>query len=193
MTLTALTPDGQKICSLTFATGLQIRKAHPILFSPYPDLKDKGVLVFPRQAAERVLHFFHQSSVERTEWATHPESFEHQQGKHKIAIALLTEFEIEPDSVRFEVPIPSIKRIADVAIVSKDGTPRFIAECQLSSITAEQLEKRTLDYREVGCDTRWYFGKAAATAGNQDWAASFLGFYGSLSFRSRIDTDRGKD
>lgn len=193
MTLTALTPDGQKICSLDFATALEIRKAHPILFSPYPDLKDKGLLVFPRQAARTVLHFMHQSSVERTEWATHPESFEHQQGKHRIAIVLMKEFQLKPESVRFEVPILHMKRIADVAIVSKDGTPRFIAECQLASITAEHLEARTLDYREVGCDTRWYFGKKAATSANQDWAASFLGFYGSLSFTTRIDTYRGED
>ncbi len=62
--------------------------------------------------------------------------------------------------IEYEFPIPEVRRIADV--VAKFPNGWIVAhECQLASITVEELEKRTEDYLYAGVDVIWWLGKAA--------------------------------
>lgn len=61
------------------------------------------------------------------------------------------------------------KRRTDVAQVFSNGW--IVAhEIQLASITVQELEERSLDYRAEGADVFWYLGKSANTPANRKWA-----------------------
>ncbi|WP_409013227.1 competence protein CoiA family protein [Chryseobacterium sp. JUb7] len=71
--------------------------------------------------------------------------------------------------MKFEFVVPEINRIIDIAMVFPSGWV-VAHELQLAGITTEHLEKRTNDYRELGIDTFWWFGKSADTKANRQWA-----------------------
>jgi hypothetical protein len=56
-------------------------------------------------------------------------------------------------------------------------------EIQLASITTEQLEARTKDYRDDAIDVYWVLGKAAAASPhNKNWCKDTLGGFFEVVF-----------
>jgi competence protein CoiA len=120
-------------------------------------------------------HFAHKAEC-TSDYQSHPESPEHLAGKELIAKTLKAELpEYSLAEIEYEFPIPEVRRIADV--VAKFPNGWIVAhECQLASITVEELEKRTEDYLYAGVDVIWWLGKAANTKSNLDWSHSKFGF-----------------
>lgn len=89
-----------------------------------------------------------------------------------------------------EYPIPQIGehgRIADVAALYPNGYV-LIYECQLASITTNELERRTNDYEEAGFDVEWWFGKAADIPANNNWAMSKYSATQKLQFHEHSES-----
>ncbi len=143
-------------------------------------------IVFARDRPGFVLHFVHShpctSNIDR-----HPESPEHEQGKLKIAEFLNQQIKDDPSQcakVEVEYRLSECGehgRVADVALVYDNGN-LLICECQLSKITSNELEKRTLDYYSIGADVVWFLGKDADTPENRNWLRSMFGSVGRLDF-----------
>lgn len=130
-----------------------------------------------------VPHFAHKI-ICQSDWQTHPESAEHRAGKLylKNNLAVLVP-EYKGADIRLEVPIPQVKRVADVLVKLPAGWG-IVHEVQLAKITTEELDARTEDYNNAGLDVVWWFGKSAATLANQRWSENVFGFYLSLYFTS---------
>lgn len=122
----------------------------------------------------RTKHFYHLSPC-TSDYERHPESPQHNLGKALIAKHLKLYWkEYANSEIKLEFPIEEMKRIIDIAMVFPSGW--IVAhELQLASITTEHLEKRTNDYRELGIDTFWWFGKSADTKANRQWAIEKFG------------------
>mgnify|MGYP001952948993 CR=1 FL=1 len=83
-----------------------------------------------------------------------------------------------------------VKRIIDIAMIFPNGW--IVAhEIQLSSITTENLENRTNDYRKLGIDVFWWFGKSADKKANREWAIEKYGQ--SLSINYELLDSKYKD
>ena len=122
----------------------------------------------------RAKHFFHISDC-TSDFEKHPESPQHNLGKELVGKHLKEYWkEYSNAEVRFEFPVPEVKRIIDIAILFPNGWV-VAHEIQLSSITTETLEKRTNDYRDLGIDTFWWLGKSADSKANREWAIEKFG------------------
>ena len=120
-------------------------------------------------------HFAHYASCE-TDYQSHPESAEHREAKIYLATHLREAFkEYTHASIEYEVPIPEVKRIADLLATFPMGW-RVAHEIQLASITVEQLEARTNDYARAGVDVVWWLGKSANTPANREWSRRTFGY-----------------
>jgi len=134
---------------------------------------------------ERVKHFSHKpDSPCSCDYDRHPESYEHLFFKKLLAEKLGSEFQeylgIPP---RLEYPIREVKRVADIVFEFPNGW--LIAhEIQLSSITIEDLEDRTNDYRNAGVDVVWWLGKSANTRTNRQWVIENFGECCSLDWET---------
>lgn len=138
----------------------------------------------------RAKHFFHIATC-TSDFERHPESPQHNLGKEIIAKHLKEYWaEYSNTEIRFEYPIPEIKRIIDIAMIFPNGW--IVAhEIQLAGITTENLEKRTNDYRNFGIDTFWWLGKTADSKANREWAIEKYGH--SLSIEYELLDARVKD
>jgi len=77
------------------------------------------------------------------DYQSHPESPAHQDAKRFLAANLRKQFrEYANTSIEYEVPLPEIRRIADLLVTFPTGW-RVAHEVQLASITTEQLQERT--------------------------------------------------
>jgi competence CoiA-like predicted nuclease len=174
--------SGERVISVDYETGHIIRTKFSLgeLICPFCD----GV-VFARERKGLVIHFVHRhpctSSIDH-----HPESPEHEQGKWKLVEFL--EHEIKDNSsestIQIEYPLRQCGangQVADVALVYANGN-LLICECQLSKITTDELERRTLDYQNIGADVLWFLGGEADTSNNRAWLRSAFGSVGKLNF-----------
>lgn len=124
-------------------------------------------------------HFAHKATCP-TDYKSHPESPEHRQGKILVARSLRENVsEYSTAAIEYEVPIPEVKRVADVLVTFPMGW-RVAHEIQLASITTEELARRTEDYLHAGIDVVWWLGKSADTPANRAWCEGVLGFSLSL-------------
>ena len=120
-------------------------------------------------------HFAHYATCV-TEYESHPESVEHREAKVFLATHLRESFkEYTSAIIEYEVPIPEVKRIADLLITFPTGW-RIAHEVQLASITTETLEARTNDYAKAGVDVVWWLGKSANTPANREWSRLTFGY-----------------
>jgi competence CoiA-like predicted nuclease len=188
MPLIAYNENGERVCSLDFENANQIRTLYPhkSLYCPFCES-----VMSPRESKRSILHFFHCNRC-TSEILRHPESKEHLLGKQILADLLRKETKGLNVDILIEYPISNAGlhgRVADVAAVFPTGYV-LIYECQLASITTENLEERTLDYEAEGCDVIWFFGKSADVPRNHEWAKSR--FYCShklvFSYESRRET-----
>jgi competence protein CoiA len=118
----------------------------------------------------RIKHFSHKpNSPCSCDYERHPESEEHLFFKRLIATQLSREFEEYLNAKPLlEYPVHEVRRVADMVFAFPSGW--LVAhEIQLSSITTEQLEQRTNDYRNAGVDVIWWLGKSADTETNRQW------------------------
>jgi hypothetical protein len=136
-----------------------------------------------------VPHFRHRSACTtayRSSYDGHAggESAFHLAGKRHIAedvLAYLERAGVNDARADFEVPIPEIKRIADVVITLPWGD-KAVYECQLAKISVDDLEERTRDYAKAGLPCVWYLGRSADTPDNRDWCTNRIGGFHILSF-----------
>lgn len=127
-------------------------------------------------------HFAHYAECE-SDYEQHPQSEEHRAGKRIVAeYAGLWFKELSEAEPHFEVPIPEVRRVADVLFQFPNGW-RIVCEVQLASTTAEHLQKRTDDYLRAGIDVYWFLGKSAASHTNLTWSTSTFGFALELEYR----------
>jgi competence protein CoiA len=127
-------------------------------------------------------HFAHVGRCSN-DFQTHPESPAHQDAKRFLAANLREQFaEYANTTIEFEVPVPEVRRIADLLVTFPTGW-RVAHEVQLASITTEQLQERTNDYTLAGIDVVWWLGKSADTPANREWCRSTFGYALSLTFQ----------
>jgi competence CoiA-like predicted nuclease len=138
----------------------------------------------------RAKHFFHINNC-TSDFERHAESPQHNLGKELIAKHIKEYWsEYSNAEIKFEYPIKEVKRIIDIAMLFPNGW--IVAhEIQLSSITTENLENRTNDYRKLGIDVFWWFGKSADKKANREWAIEKYGQ--SLSIDYELLDSKYKD
>lgn len=140
-------------------------------------------------------HFAHyiecQSDYERK-----PESPDHLALKSLLRDFLVEYYQgYESVEIALEVPIPEIKRVADILVVLSTGY-KEAHEVQLSRVDLETIRARTEDYASAGIEVFWYFGPNAKDTNIRDWLwKSNLGQYLELEISSepikqRIDVER---
>ena len=111
-----------------------------------------------------------------SDFQCHPESPAHREAKRFLATHLREAFkEYTHAVIEYEVPIPEVKRIADLLVTFPTGW-RVAHEVQLASITVEQLQERTNDYTLAGIDVVWWLGKSANTPANREWCRRTFGY-----------------
>jgi competence protein CoiA len=126
-------------------------------------------------------HFAHIMQCTNTEYQAHPESYHHDLGKHWIAEQLRGElWKYTNATIELEVPIPEIKRVADILVTFPNGW-RIAHECQLADLGLEELQQRTEDYNRAGIDVFWWLGKVALTRYSK-WVFENYGYILSLRF-----------
>lgn len=120
-------------------------------------------------------HFSHYGEC-NTDYRYHPESSDHRKAKYELVQHLRDNFhEYTTAQFEIEVPIPEIRRVADVLVTFPMGW-RVAHEIQLAAITTAELEERTRDYDSAGIDVVWWLGKSADTSLNQIWCCQTFGF-----------------
>jgi len=127
-------------------------------------------------------HFSHFADCKSDYKTGHSETANHLFAKMELKRILRAQFSnLENIEIEYEVPIPEIKRVADVLVTFPMGW-RMAHEIQLSSITLEDLEERTNDYFRGGIDVYWWLGESADIPSNRMWCVKKFGFSLSISF-----------
>ena len=120
-------------------------------------------------------HFAHIGQCS-SDYQSHPESPAHQDAKRYLATHLGEWFEeYAGATIEYEVPIPAVRRIADLLVTFPTGW-RVAHEVQLAAITTEELQRRTNDYTLAGIDVTWWLGKSANTPANREWCQRTFGY-----------------
>jgi competence CoiA-like predicted nuclease len=125
-------------------------------------------------------HFAHTSLCD-SDYQSQPESPDHREAKVFLATHLHESFnDYRNTQIEYEVPIPDVKRIADLMVTFPTGWC-VAHEIQLASITTETLEERTNDYIRAGVDVVWWLGKSANTPANRNWCRETFGYILTLN------------
>lgn len=132
----------------------------------------------------RRAHFAHKpNTICTTDYGYHPESPQHLAAKELIAKTLVKEVaEYSNVKIEYEWRCEEVKRVADVAMLFPNGWV-VVHECQLASITVEELQKRTEDYLNAGIDVVWWLGKDADTSTNRNWFIRTFGECNIIDFK----------
>jgi competence CoiA-like predicted nuclease len=139
-----------------------------------------GAPMIVKAGLVRQHHFAHAGRC-TSDYQSHPESPAHREAKRYLVTHLREWFkEYENTRIAYEVPIPEVKRIADLLVTFPTGW-RVAHEVQLASITTEQLQERTNDYTLAGIDVVWWLGKSADTETNRAWCRCTFGYALSLA------------
>ncbi len=139
-----------------------------------------GTPMIVKAGLVRQHHFAHAGRC-TSDYQSHPESPAHREAKRYLATHLREWFkEYAHAHIAYEVPIPEVKRIADLLVTFPTGW-RVAHEVQLASITTEHLQERTNDYTLAGIDVVWWLGKSADTETNRAWCRCTFGYALSLT------------
>jgi competence protein CoiA len=143
-----------------------------------------GCRMIPRQPLTVTPHFYHYRRECQGQYAHHPESFEHLEGKRILGESLPERFpEYAEAVIEYEVIVKEAGRIADVMASFPSGA-RVAHELQLAAITVADLERRTETYLDAGIDIVWWLGNKADTSQNREWAYEQFGEVLSVSIQS---------
>lgn len=130
---------------------------------------------------QKIHHFRHKVAC-TSDYEQHPESYEHLHTKAIIAEKVSKWMkEFTNATPELEVPIPEVKRVADVMFTFPNGW-RVAHEIQLASISVADLEKRTDDYLRAGIDVFWWLGNRADVQQNREWCTERFGFVLRLEY-----------
>lgn len=133
--------------------------------------------VRPAMGKHQIWHFKHKPGSDCPWFAwSEPESLAHLSLKHSAASAMRHIY--KNANVELEVILREAERIADVLVTTTDND-LIAVECQLSAITQEQLEIRTIAYERTGYDIIWVFESRRMQVHNK----LFPGFYEWLQQR----------
>ena len=131
----------------------------------------------------KIVHFAHNPRQSLDCALRAGETVRHLLGKAQIARDIAELSAYAGATIRKEVWLPEVNRRADVAVLFADG-PFDVHEIQLAKTTPEELFARTNDYRTAGAvEVVWWFGGAADTSANREWAYENCGGYGTISFK----------
>ena len=134
-------------------------------------------------------HFAHFADCNSKYKTGHAETPEHLFAKMELKQLLKEQFSnLEHIEIDYEVPIPEIKRIADVLVTFPMGW-RMAHEIQLANISPDELEERTDDYLRAGIDVYWWLGKSADNLSNRSWCIDKFGFSLSISYITSRQTE----
>lgn len=137
----------------------------------------------------RTPHFRHYVECRNSDYERHPESPEHLEAKAELATLLKTKYaEYSIADLQLEVPLPEVRRIADVLITFPMGW-RVAHEIQLSPITVEKLKQRSDDYRRAGVDVVWWLGRHANTETNRLYCQQNFGDCYLVDFETEVQTE----
>lgn len=123
----------------------------------------------------RNAYFSHYAGECKSQYHRKPESPEHRFFKSYISNSLAEHIgEYSDAKAQLEYPVEKILRVIDVAFVFSGGW--IVAhEIQLSSITTEEIQERTNDYRKVGIDVHWWLGGSGASEAIKKWCQKEYG------------------
>lgn len=142
-----------------------------------------GAPFIVRAGLVRRAHFAHYTECS-SDYGQHPETPEHLEAKARLREYLQQYYaEYTHATLEFEVPVPEAKRVVDLLVTFPMGW-REAHEIQLSSITTEELARRTNDYLRAGIDVVWWLGRGADTETNRHWCADQFGYSLSLTRES---------
>jgi len=127
-------------------------------------------------------HFYHLQQCS-TDYRFHADTAEHLLGKDWIVQQLQHElWGYTGADIEMEVPIPEIKRVADVLVTFPNGW-RIAHACQLTPISLDEIKQCTAEYVQQGIDLYWWMGLSALNKpGVKDWLVSTYGFALIISF-----------
>jgi hypothetical protein len=114
----------------------------------------------------------------------HPETQAHLAAKEFFATALPAwKAELRAATCEIEYRIPEARRIADLCFLFPDGR-RVAVEIQFSSISQQEIRRRTEAYHRAGMWVWWMLGKDAA-----QHKPTVYAWYGSVGTVEVIDTE----
>lgn len=127
-----------------------------------------GAALFPVKRAITRLFFRHKSGAECAEKL----SYSIRTSSHQEALIALSSYltqqlqkSNDPETKEYivvtEFPFKKIGRRADIAILDKNYKPIEVHEIQLSNLSSNEIEKRTIDYENSGVLCFWHFGLSA--------------------------------
>lgn len=128
--------------------------------------------------SERAFHFRHmggECGCDFVDAEQRCESHEHRLGKRLVANARsreLREAGVNGFTVGFEVPFPTVRRIADVCLDFVGGW-REVHEIQCSHIDPAEVESRCNDYWAAGADVWWWFCDALGVPNRAAYEKAF--------------------
>jgi len=103
----------------------------------------------------RVWHFRHEPNGECSYVSGDKESHDHLFVKHVVCQRALRTFPGAVVSFEKRIEVGDRFRVADVAVEYKGVT--CVYEIQLSPLDVDELERRTIDYDDLGFEIRWVF------------------------------------
>lgn len=165
MPFVAVKPDGERVCSLDH-DDLRLT-CKPGDFSCQ---LCGGEMIYKRGVKVRP-HFAHKADECGSDYEHKPESQKHLDAKVRIRDQLLEKY---PEAVvDLEVPVPEIRRIADVMLTINGWRNAY--EVQWSRIPVEQFEQRTRDYESQGINVQWWIGGEANNESTRQWSIERFG------------------
>ena len=150
-------------------------------------------------------HFFCQHTLEYETWASAflpdddifkevergakrvsaRESNEHLSAKVWLKHQYSSKFGYENEDIALEqrLKMPCGRwRIADLLVGKPNDCICIAVEAQISPISEEEIEKRTLDYESLGVDCHWWLGPKAQSKPVMDFLKENTPFFGLLDF-----------
>ncbi len=117
----------------------------------------KGEMII-RHGTRVIRHFAHRTLCPYAGW-TAPETPEHLAAKETLYAWLRQDPFWGAGEVELEVPIPEIRRVADILVTLPDRS-RVVHECQTSRITPEDFRRRSSAYLGMGIAVFWWFKRS---------------------------------
>lgn len=149
-----------------------------------------GAEMYIRFSILQRAHFVHKRDAERQciydEYGG--ESPQHRAAKSAIIDNLQSRHEYKGASIREEVYLKDVNRIADVMVIHVDGCSE-VHEAQLASCDYSEIDKRTKDYMAAGVgEVIWWLGGEANSEPNREWCRKNYGYVATMEIETEYHT-----
>ncbi len=168
------------ILSYSFPESYLLRAAHPNVVCPCCKAK-----VSARGGVSKkiITHFFHIAKDNEGCAIARKYSGRSSLVHHTLMVQAVKEYlekiyaSMDGYSVDIEHSSPLVPgRIADLAVLDKEGKIIEAHEIQLSRITTAELDERTTSYDRAGVECIWWFGKNCQSQDVLAWARQNFGY-----------------